>query len=162
MEEVRSKIEAEVPGLEIETAQLMEDLIGDLTSVPQPVEIKLFSEDQKLLSKLAPQVTDAISKVPGLVEIKNGIVPAGDALTIQVDRSKAALEGVDPDTISKTLESYIAGNVTTSIQHGPKLIGVRVRLPDSQHETRQQVLDLLMLTRDGHLLRLTPLATLTE
>jgi CzcA family heavy metal efflux pump len=161
MEEVRSKIEAEVPGLEIETAQLMEDLIGDLTSVPQPVEIKLFSEDQKLLSKLAPQVADAISKVPGLVEIKNGIVPAGDALTIQVDRSKAALEGIDPDTISKTLESYIAGDVTTSIQHGPKLIGVRVRLPDSQHETRQQVRDLLLRAPDGHLFPLGRVATIS-
>ena len=32
--------------------------------------------DQKLLSKLAPQVGEAISKVPGLVEIKNGIIPA--------------------------------------------------------------------------------------
>ena len=161
MEEVRSKIEAEVPGLEIETAQLMEDLIGDLTSVPQPVEIKLFSEDQKLLSKLAPQVIEAISKVPGLVEIKNGIIPAGDALTIQVDRSKAALEGVDPDTISKALEGYIAGDVTTSIQHGPKLIGVRVRLPDSQHETRQQVRDLLMRAPDGHLFPLSRVATIT-
>jgi len=161
MEEVRSKIEAEVPGIEIETAQLMEDLIGDLTSVPQPVEIKLFSEDQKLLSRLAPQVTEAISKVPGLVEIKNGIVPAGDALTIQVDRNKAALEGVDPDTISKTLESYIAGNVSTSIQHGPKLIGVRVRLPDSQHDTRQQVRDLLMRAPDGHLFPLSRVATIT-
>jgi CzcA family heavy metal efflux pump len=161
MEEVRSKIEAEVPGLEIETAQLMEDLIGDLTSVPQPVEIKLFSEDQKLLAKLTPQVADAISKVPGLVEIKNGIIPAGDALTIQVDRSKAALEGVDPDTISKTLESYIAGDVTTSIQHGPKLIGVRVRLPDSQHGTRQQVRDLLMRAPDGHLFPLSHVATIS-
>src|SRR5258708_21476195 len=122
MEEVRSKIEAEVPGLEIETAQLMEDLIGDLTSVPQPVEIKLFSEDQKLLSKLAPQVTDAISKVPGLVEIKNGIVPAGHALTIQVDRSKAALEGVDPDTLSKTLVGHIPARATTPIHHRPTLI----------------------------------------
>ncbi|HYZ74920.1 MAG TPA: efflux RND transporter permease subunit [Chthoniobacterales bacterium] len=161
MEDVRSKIEAEVPGLEIETAQLMEDLIGDLTSVPQPVEIKLFSEDQKLLAKLTPQVVDAISKVPGLVEIKNGIIPAGDALTIQVDRSKAALEGVDPDTISKTLESYIAGDVTTSIQHGPKLIGVRVRLPDSQHETRQQMRDLLLRAPDGHLFPLSRVATIT-
>jgi CzcA family heavy metal efflux pump len=162
MEEVRSKIEAEVPGLEIETAQLMEDLIGDLTSVPQPVEIKFFSEDQKLLAKLTPQVVDAISKVPGLVEIKNGIIPAGDALTIQVDRSKAALEGVDPDTISKTLESYIAGDVTTSIQHGPKLIGVRVRLPDSQHETRQQMRDLLLRAPDGHLFPLSRVATISS
>ncbi|MBV9491487.1 MAG: efflux RND transporter permease subunit, partial [Verrucomicrobia bacterium] len=44
MDDVRQRIEQTVPGLRVETAQLMEDLIGDLTSVPQPIEIKLFSD----------------------------------------------------------------------------------------------------------------------
>src|SRR2546430_12930759 len=43
MDEVRKKVRRGVPGLEIELAQLMEDLIGDLTAVPQPIEIKLYS-----------------------------------------------------------------------------------------------------------------------
>jgi CzcA family heavy metal efflux pump len=161
MDEVRTKVEHHVPGLEIETAQLMEDLIGDLTSVPQPIEIKLYAEDQNTLSKLAPQVAEVISKVPGVVEVKDGIVPAGDALTIQVDRTRAALEGVDADAITKTLSGYITGDITTSIQHGPKLIGVRVRLPDAQHETRQQLNDLLLRAPDGHLFPLSRIATIS-
>ena len=51
MNEVRKKVEGQVPGLEIELAQLMEDLIGDLTAVPQPIEIKLYSDDGNLLLK---------------------------------------------------------------------------------------------------------------
>ena len=35
----------QVPGVQIELAQLMEDLIGDLTAVPQPIEIKLYAND---------------------------------------------------------------------------------------------------------------------
>ncbi|MDB5715218.1 MAG: efflux transporter permease subunit, partial [Sphingomonadales bacterium] len=46
MSEIRNKVAAQVPGLEIETAQLMEDLIGDLTAVPQPIEVKLFGDDE--------------------------------------------------------------------------------------------------------------------
>jgi len=38
MDEVRQKVGGQVPGLEIELARLMEDLIGDLTAVPQPIE----------------------------------------------------------------------------------------------------------------------------
>ncbi len=49
MDDVRIRIERHIPGLEIETAQLMEDLIGDLTSVPQPIEIKLYSDNEKTL-----------------------------------------------------------------------------------------------------------------
>ena len=64
MEEVRTKVLRFVPGLEIELSQLMEDLIGDLTAVPQPVEIKLYSDNEKLLRKLGPKVAQAIGKIP--------------------------------------------------------------------------------------------------
>ena len=46
-------------------------------------------------------MTDAIGKVQGVVEVKPGIVLAGDALNIEVDRVKAALEGVDPDDVTE-------------------------------------------------------------
>ena len=55
MDDVRRQVDHSVPGLEIETAQLMEDLIGDLTAVPQPIEIKIFSDDQSQLLDLAPK-----------------------------------------------------------------------------------------------------------
>jgi hypothetical protein len=45
MGDIRQEILAKVPGLQVETAQLMEDLIGDLTAVPQPIEIKLFGDN---------------------------------------------------------------------------------------------------------------------
>src|SRR5206468_6638722 len=95
MEDVRQQVERTTPGLKIETAQLMEDLIGDLTGVPQPIEIKLFSNDEKLLGTLAPTVAEAISNVKGVEEVKPGIVAAGDAMEIEVDRVRAAIEGVD-------------------------------------------------------------------
>jgi Cu/Ag efflux pump CusA len=80
MDEVRTRIEHRVPGLEIELLQLMEDLIGDLTSVPQPIEIRLYSDDEKTLEETARKVQQAIEKVNGVVEVKSGIVVAGDAL----------------------------------------------------------------------------------
>ncbi|MGH7783232.1 MAG: efflux RND transporter permease subunit, partial [Candidatus Binatia bacterium] len=91
MNEVRDKVQRGVSGLEIELAQLMEDLIGDLTAVPQPIEIKLYSDDSNVLVKLGPTVANAIQKIPGVVDVKSGIVLAGDALNIQVDRVKASL-----------------------------------------------------------------------
>ena len=62
MTEIRDKVEHEVPGLEIETAQLMEDLIGDLTAVPQPIEVKLFGDDPAQLEASAEKVVGAMEK----------------------------------------------------------------------------------------------------
>jgi len=161
MDGVREEIEQHVPGLQIELLQLMEDLIGDLTSVPQPIEIKLYSDDEATLHALAPKVADTISKVNGVVEVKTGIIPAGDALNIQVDRVKVSLEGMDPDAVTKALGDFLTGNVTTKIQQGPKLIGVRVWIPRDARETMRNIDNLLLRAPDGHLFPLKRVATLT-
>jgi len=160
MDDVRSEIEKHIPGLQVELLQLMEDLIGDLTSVPQPIEIKLYSDDEATLRTLPPQVADTISKVSGVVEVKNGIVPAGDALTIQVDRVKVALEGMDPEAVTKALNDFLTGNVTTHVQQGPKRIGVRVWIPKDARETMRNIENLLLRAPDGHLFPLKRVATL--
>jgi CzcA family heavy metal efflux pump len=161
MDEVREKVKRNVPGVEIELAQLIEDLIGDLTAVPQPIEVKLYSDDGDLLKKLAPAVADAIGKIPGVVDVKNGIVLAGDALDIQVDRVKASLEGVDPDAITQMLSDYTSGVVTTQIQSGPKMIGVRAWIPHRLRATQHDVEELRLRAPDGHLFPLKRVATLT-
>jgi len=161
MDGVREEIETHVPGLQIELLQLMEDLIGDLTSVPQPIEIKLYSDDEATLHTLAPKVADTISKVKGVIEVKAGIIPAGDALNIQVDRVKVGLEGMDPDAVTKALDDFLTGNVTTKIQQGPKLIGVRVWIPRDARATMRNIDNLLLRAPDGHLFPLKRVATLT-
>nr|UXE45736.1 cobalt-zinc-cadmium resistance protein CzcA [uncultured bacterium] len=160
MNDVRDEIEKHIPGLQIELAQLMEDLIGDLTAVPQPIEIKLYSDDDQLLRTVPSRVADTISKVRGVVEVKNGIVPAGDALNIQVDRVKVALEGMDPEAVTKALDIFLGGNVTTKIQQGPKLIGVRVWIPRDARDTMRNIDNLLLRAPDGHMFPLKRVATL--
>lgn len=52
--EARDKIAERYPMLEVEFVQLLQDMIGDLTSAPEPVEIKIFCSDQALLHEWAP------------------------------------------------------------------------------------------------------------
>src|SRR5437016_2429825 len=160
MKDVREEIEKHIPGLEVELLQLMEDLIGDLTSVPKPIEIKLYSDDEQQLRTLPSKVAETISKVRGVVEVKSGIIPAGDALNIQVDRVKVGLEGMDPEAVTKALTDFLSGNVTTHIQEGPKLIGVRVWIPRDARELIRNIDNLLLRAPDGHLFPLKRVATL--
>ena len=63
MAEIRQKVQATIPGLDIETAQLMEDLIGDLTAVPQPIEIKLYGSDEAALRNAAALIAPGIGQI---------------------------------------------------------------------------------------------------
>lgn len=158
MAEVRTSVESQVPGLRIETAQLMEDLIGDLTAVPQPIEIKLFGDDSSVLRKIAPQVAERISKINGVVEVFNGITIAGDAVEIRVDRIKSAIEGMDPDQVTRQLQDLIGGNVASQIQVGDKLVGLRVGVSKDLRDRITALQELRIRAPDGHYLPLKRIA----
>ncbi|HEY8585424.1 MAG TPA: efflux RND transporter permease subunit [Rhodanobacter sp.] len=162
MTQIRTQVEQRVPGLDIELSQLMEDLIGDLVAVPQPIEIQLYSDDSQQLDATATQVAAAIGKIPGVVGVRNGINPAGDALTVQVDPVKAALQGLDPVSVTDQVATAIDGIVVARLPATSKVIGVRVRLPLDTHQRLEQVAALPIRAADGHLLPLSQVATLHE
>lgn len=161
MTDVQDQVDRSVPGLEIATAQLMEDLIGDLTSVPQPIEVKLFASDPAALAPAARKLAEAIAKVPGIVSVQDGIVIAGDGLTVQVDPARAAIEGVDPQVVSDALQSYLAGTVAaTQLPQTDKQVGVRVWLPPGEWRFDEQLLQLPIRAPAGHMFALSLVATI--
>ena len=162
MEQVRTQVEQHVPGLDIELSQLMEDLIGDLVAVPQPIEVQLYSDDPAQLNATATKVADAIGKINGVVDVRNGINPAGDALTVRVDPIKASLEGLDPTSVTDQVAAAIDGTVAAQLPEGSKVVGVRVRLPMSAHQRLEQIAALPIRAGDGHVFPLSRVATLKQ
>ena len=158
MEDVRGRIEAQVPGVQVDTTQLMEDLIGDLTSVPQPIEVKLFGEDEAMLQATARQVAAKLKGVRGLAEIKDGVVVAGDALDVRIDRARAALEGIDPAEGSKQTTALLSGVVSTQVQSGPILTDVRVWAPEVSRERISDIAATPLKAADGHIFPLSRIA----
>ncbi len=161
MDDIRTNIELKVPGIEIEMALLMEDLIGDLTAVPQPIEIKLYGDDQQALLATAPKIAKLIGKISGVVDIKDGIFPSGDAINIAIDRDKAALEGVDPEFVTQQLNTWFTGDVTTQIQQGLKLIDVRVWLPLKDRKNINAINRVWLQAANGHKFPLKRIAKVT-
>jgi multidrug efflux pump subunit AcrB len=160
MASVLSQVQAKVPGVQIELAQLMEDLIGDLTAVPQPIEIKLYATDPSMLISQAEKVADAIGKIDGVVEVKSGVKLAGDALDLRIDPVRAGIEGVTPDDISRAVDAALTGVVATQLPQTTKTVGVRVRLPGALQLRQAALADVPIRASDGHIFPLHRVATL--
>ena len=160
MDEVAGRVQASVPGLGVETAQLMEDLIGDLTAVPQPIEVKLYGDDPALLRSTGQHIADLIGKVRGVTEIKNGVVIAGDGVDVRIDPERAGVEGVDPASAGKQITDLLSGNVATQVQSGAYLVGVRTWIPAADRSRVEQIGGLMLKATDGHLFPLSRIATI--
>jgi multidrug efflux pump subunit AcrB len=160
MDSVRKQITTQVPGLSIELAKLMEDIIGDLTAVPQPIEVKLYSDDGAVLQELATKVAGSLENIQGVVDLNSGVIPAGDAVNIRVLRDKA-LGGLNPDAVKQTLNNYLAGTVTTQLQEGPKMVNLRLWIPQSNRSSMRAMKELRIRSTDGHWVPLKRIAEIT-
>ena len=158
MQRLNDRIVASVPGVGIDIHQLINDNIGDLTGVPQPIEVKLSATDPAALAPAAQRVTDALGKVPGVNSVISGIVPAGDAINIHVDPVRAAMLGLDPATVAASLDTELAGTVATQVQGTLQQIGVRVVLPPGAVQNTDDLKTIPIATPSGKLVPLGDIA----
>jgi multidrug efflux pump subunit AcrB len=113
-----------------------------------------------VLDATARRVAAAIKTVRGVVEVRSGIVLAGDAIEIHVNPVKAALQGLTAGDVTRLVREYLTGTVSTYIQHGPRLVGVRVWVPRDFRHTVGEIGNIELRSPDGHLVPLKMVATL--
>jgi CzcA family heavy metal efflux pump len=158
--EVRDQVHTLEPMVRTEFGQVMMDVVGDLTNNPSPVEIKLFSEDAALLRLKSAEVAETISRVPGVVDVFDGIVVSGSSLVIRVDARKAAIAGFTVEEVRTQVENMMAGRSDSRVQMGERLVGIKVRYPDS-YRTDIRIIEALALSNaQGKLIPLKSIATI--
>ena len=158
MDDVRGRILAAVPGVHIEFSQVLQDLIGDLSGVPEPIEVKVFGADQTAIERTARRVAAEISGVKGVVDVFDGIVVSSPEEEIAIDQSAAARYGLSADDIRATLETAIEGTVATRLSAGDRLVNVRVRYPPDFHRELSALSEVQLRTPSGTLVPLTAVA----
>ena len=168
--EIREKVRREEPVLDIEFVQLLQDMIGDLTGAPQPVVVKLFSDNPDLLKDWAPQVADALMKVnigghKPIVDIEDGIenTTSGPAVVFNVNPDSAARAGFGADDL---------GVVATAIMEGepaiqPVIINerpytLRVRYPAANRTSLEAMSNTMLVNSNGSTSTLGSLTAIAE
>ncbi|HXP44163.1 MAG TPA: efflux RND transporter permease subunit, partial [Candidatus Acidoferrales bacterium] len=165
MADVRAKIKQQEPALDLDFIQVLQDMIGDLTSAPEPIQIKLFSEDPKLLEEWAPKVAEAIQKISGVVDTLNGIenTISGPAVTFQLDPSVAARAGFTAEEIAVDASAILEGEpAPTPIITNGRAYTLRVRFPSANRASLEAMRDTLLISSTGHTATLGALATVVE
>ena len=140
--DVRAKVNKTYPQLDVEFIQVLQDMIGDLTSSPEPIEIKLFSPDPALLKRWAPKVADRIKKIKGVADVKDGIenTISGSAIVMRVDPVVAARSGFTPQEIELDASAILQGEpAATQVVVNDRAYTIRVRFPENTRATLDQI-----------------------
>jgi multidrug efflux pump subunit AcrB len=165
MSEIRGKIGEQFPMLQVEFVQLLQDMIGDLTSAPQPIEIKLFSQDRNLLRQWAPRVAGAIRKIPGVVDVLDGIdnTISGPAILFQVDPQVSARAGFAPEEVEIDASAILQGEPATNpVVIGERAYTIRIRFPEATRTSLEAMRNTILGSSTGQKASLGSLARLAD
>jgi multidrug efflux pump subunit AcrB len=163
--DARNKVNEQFPQLDTDFFQLLEDMIGDLTSSPDPIEIKLFSENLDLLKAWGPKIGDAIKTIAGVKDVKNGIenTISGPAITFRVDQGVAARAGFTPQELELAASAIFQGEpATTPVVIQNRSYTLRVTFPRETRASLDAIRNTVLASSTGKIGTLGTLATIEK
>ncbi len=170
MDEIRRKVNQQEPAVEVDFTQKLQDMIGDLTSAPQPIYIELFNPSEPLLKQWAIRVADAIARIQmngkhPVVDIDDGIASttSGPVIDFHVNTAKAAQAGFTPQNVVTEADAMLDG-VTAS---QPVVVNdipyaLRIRFPQAYRSSLSSMRNTLLISPTGKLASLGTLASMRE
>jgi cobalt-zinc-cadmium resistance protein CzcA len=129
IDDIRQRFEASQPALRIDFGQVIGDMLGDLMSSTQPIEIKVFGNDQHQLQALAQKVAKVLEGVRGTADVFDGIIIAGPSVDIRTDDQALARRGLTPQGLNDQLTTQLQGTNVGQVYERELVTPVRMVYP---------------------------------
>jgi CzcA family heavy metal efflux pump len=157
--DLRKKIAANQPALRIDFGQVITDMLGDLMTSVQPIEIKIFGENQQKLQSLSKQVADVVSGVKGTADVFDGIVIAGPSVSIQPYYNKLAQYNITPVSLQFQVQTALEGNIIGNMLEREQLSPIRMVYPGNRGLNVAGIENQTVFLPSGKLIPITELAS---
>ncbi len=160
IDDIRKKIESSQPALIVDFGQVIGDMLGDLMSSVQPVEIKLFGSDRKKLAELADTISHIVEQVPGTADVFRGITISGPSVNVLPDYQKLAQYKISPDNFQQQLQSILQGVQTGTIYEHELQTPIRLIYPRANYVSTKG-LEQSQIFASGNLIPLKSVASVS-
>jgi CzcA family heavy metal efflux pump len=159
--DLRRKITSSEPAIDVEFPHILEDLVGDLAWSPEPIEIKVYHNDERVYKEVAQRIEEWLPKIHGVVDVVNQTFVIGPAANFRVDLQKAQRAGFTVKDIADLEAAIQEGELASDmIRGGNRLVGIRVRYPEEYRQSIDKLKSLLITSPTGVTVPLSSVATL--
>lgn len=160
-DEIRRRVEKTLPSLTVDFGQVITDMLGDLMSSVQPIEIKIFGDNSLRLKALSKQIADSVSTIKGTADVFDGIVIAGPMASFTPKENKLKQIGLTPADFQSQVEFNLAGQVVGSIPEKEQLTDVRMIFPLNNKTPIEKMKQIKICSKSGDYVAVNQLADLT-
>lgn len=160
IDDIRQKIEASQPALRVDFGQVIGDMLGDLMSSVQPIEIKVFGPDQKKIQDYSKQIGKIVENIPGTADVFDGIVIAGPSITVKPNFNKLAQYNITPANFQYQLQNGLEGNVGGQIFDKQQLTPIRFINSDTTGRSLADIQKMNIFLPNGQLKPISEFASI--
>lgn len=156
--DLRGQIEATQSALRVDFGQVIGDMLGDLMTSTQPIEIKVFGDNQQTLQKLSKQIAAVVNSVKGTADVFDGVVIAGPSVELNPNFAKLAQYNLTPNALQTQVQNSLDGNIIGNLVEKEQLSPIRMVYPGNRTLDINGLQKLNVFLNNGRLLPLTEVA----
>jgi CzcA family heavy metal efflux pump len=149
--DIRKRIELSQPALRVDFGQVIGDMLGDLMTSVQPIEIKIFGDNQQVLQELSVKVAHTIEKIPGTADVFDGLTITGPSVLVAPDYMKLAGLGISPASLQYQIQTSLEGNLSGNIFENNRIYPVRLIYPHNRNISISELKNLWIASPNGRL-----------
>jgi CzcA family heavy metal efflux pump len=162
LSELRHRLNAALPDIIWEFPGILADLIGDLMYAPEPIEVKIFSTDVAFLKEKAPEIAGRLEKIPGVVDVFDGLIYTGPTISFRVRYVDAERFGLTAEDIAAALNTAMLGETASTVLEGDRVVAIRVKVEPSGTNRLENLGNLPLRAADGTLVKLSQVIDVVE
>jgi CzcA family heavy metal efflux pump len=156
--DIRTRIESTQPALRVDFGQVIGDMLGDLMTSVQPIEVKIFGNDITTLQQLSKQVASVVENVKGTADVFDGITITGPTINIQPNNINLAQYGISPISFQSQLQTALEGNVAGSVYDKNQLTDIRLMYAGNNTRSLDEIKQMQIFLPNGQLKSIASLA----
>ena len=160
IEDIRKQIESTQPALRIDFGQVIGDMLGDLMASIQPIEIKVYGNDNNKLHELSEEIGSIAEKVKGTADVFNGVIIAGPSVSILPNNAALAQYGLTPQSLQTQTQLALQGVEAGNILEKEQVSNIRIVYPNNVRQSVEGIKQLQIFSPSGRLIPITNLATI--
>jgi CzcA family heavy metal efflux pump len=147
------------PGLYRDVQTYLKERIREvLTGGHEAITVRIFGPELEVLRTKAAEVRDAMSGIPGIVDLHVELQVEIPQVHVEVDLAKAHRYGIKPGDVRRAAATLVAGEEVGDIFRGGKAFDVQVWSTPETRRDMQSIRNLLIDTPDGGHVRMADVA----
>ena len=132
-----------------------------LSSGDDDISLRLQGPDMAVLQQLGEQLVKHLQGTPGLRNLQHSAEEVRQELSMRLKRERLAQLGLDAETVGRTLQLALDGEVVSDFLDNDRAYDIRIRLPRNEANTPEALQQLVLRNAiNGQSLRLSEIAEL--